>query len=117
MQLAREALHELFKHPEKRVISCDSIQDAVANYYGISVDDLKSPKRSHEITVPRQIAMYLCREMMGLSLTRIGDAFGGRHYTTVMSSIEKVEKSMKNSQSVVSVMDDIRRMIKDTPAR
>jgi chromosomal replication initiation ATPase DnaA len=54
--------------------------------------------------------------MMGLSLTKIGEAFGGRHYTTVMSSIEKVEKSMKASQSVVNVMDDIRRMIKDTPS-
>ena len=113
MQLAREALHELFKHPEKRVITCDSIQDAVANYYGISVDDLKSPKRSHEITVPRQIAMYLCREMMGLSLTKIGEAFGGRHYTTVMSSVEKVEESIKQSPSLPGLLDDVRRMIKD----
>jgi len=113
MQLAREALHELFKHPEKRVITCDSIQEAVADYYGISVDDLKSPKRSHEITVPRQIAMYLCREMMGLSLTKIGEAFGGRHYTTVMSSIEKVEESIKQSPNLTGLLDDVRRMIKD----
>ena len=113
MQLAREALRELFKHSETRVITCDSIQDAVANYYGLSVEDLKSPKRNHEITVPRQIAMYLAREMMGLSLTRIGDAFGGRHYTTVMSSISKVEDSIKQSPSLVSLLDDIRRMIKN----
>ncbi len=114
MQLAREALRELFKHTETRLITCDSIQEAVANYYGITVGDLKSPKRSHEITVPRQIAMYLCREMMGLSLTRIGDAFGGRHYTTVMSSIEKVEQSIKQSPSLASLLDDVRRMIKDS---
>ena len=113
MQLAREALRELFKHSETRVITCDNIQDAVANYYGLSVEDLKSPKRNHEITVPRQIAMYLAREMMGLSLTRIGDAFGGRHYTTVMSSISKVEDSIKQSPSLVSLLDDIRRMIKN----
>ena len=113
MQLAREALRELFKHTETRVVTCDSIQDAVAAYYGITVGDLKSPKRSHEITVPRQIAMYLCREMMGLSLTKIGDAFGGRHYTTVMSSIEKVEDSIKQSPSLASLLDDVRRMIKD----
>ena len=111
--VAREALRELFKHSETRVITCDSIQDAVANYYGLSVEDLKSPKRNHEITVPRQIAMYLAREMMGLSLTRIGDAFGGRHYTTVMSSISKVEDSIKQSPSLVSLLDDIRRMIKN----
>ena len=114
MQLAREALRELFKHTETRLITTDSIQEAVANYYGITVEDLKSPKRSHEITVPRQIAMYLCREMMGLSLTRIGDAFGGRHYTTVMSSIDKVEESIKQSPSLASLLDDVRRMIKDS---
>ena len=81
--------------------------------YGITVDDLKSPRRNHEVTVPRQIAMYLAREMMGLSLTKIGDAFGGRHYTTVMSSIDKVEDSIKQSPSLVSLLDDIRRMIKN----
>jgi len=113
MQLAREALRELFSHTETRRISCDSIQDAVAAYYGITVDDLKSPRRNHEITVPRQIAMYLTREMMGLSLTKIGDAFGGRHYTTVMSSIDKVEDSIKQSPSLASLLDDIRRLIKD----
>lgn len=112
MQLAREALRELFNHSETKRITCDGIQESVASYYGISVDDLKSPRRSHEVTVPRQIAMYLTREMMGLSLTKIGDAFGGRHYTTVMSSIEKVENSIKQSPSLASLLDDIRRMIK-----
>lgn len=113
MRLAREALRELFNHTETHRISCDSIQDAVATYYGITVDDLKSPRRNHEVTVPRQIAMYLTREMMGLSLTKIGDAFGGRHYTTVMSSIEKVDDSIKQSPSLASLLDDIRRSIKD----
>lgn len=113
MQLAREALRELFSHSETRRISCDIIQDAVATYYGITVDDLKSPRRNHEITVPRQIAMYLTREMMGMSLTKIGDAFGGRHYTTVMSSIDKVEDSIRQSPSLASLLDDVRRQIKD----
>ena len=52
--------------------------------------------------------------MMGLSLTKIGDAFGGRHYTTVMSSIDKVEESIKQSPSLASLLDDVRRMIKDS---
>ena len=113
MQLAREALRELFNNTESRRISCSIIQDAVATYYGITTDDLKSPRRNHEITVPRQIAMYLIREMMGLSLTKIGDAFGGRHYTTVMSSIDKVEDSIKQSPSLASLLDDVRRLIKN----
>lgn len=113
IQLAREALRELFNHSESRRITCEAIQEAVASYYGVNVDDLKSPRRSHEIAVPRQIAMYLTREMLGLSLTKIGEAFGGRHYTTVMSSIDKVEESIRQSPSLASVLDDIRRMIKD----
>ena len=113
MQLAREALRELFSHSETRRITCELIQEAVATYYGITVEDQKSPRRNHEVTVPRQIAMYLTREMMGLSLTKIGDAFGGRHYTTVMSSIDKVEDSIKKSPSLASILDDIRSLIKD----
>ena len=114
MQLAQEALRELFKHNEKRIVTTDSIQDAVADYYGITVEDLKGSRRSHEITVPRQIAMYLCREMLGMSLTGIGSAFGGRHHTTVISSIEKVEASIKQSPSLASLLDDVRRMIQDS---
>ena len=113
MQLAREALRELFNHSETRRVTTDSIQEAVATYYGITIEDIKSPRRNHEVTVPRQIAMYLTREMMGLSLTKIGDAFGGRHYTTVMSSIDKVEESIKQSPSLASLLDDVRRLIKD----
>jgi chromosomal replication initiator protein len=86
----------------------------VASYYGVQAEDLKSPRRSHDISVPRQIAMYLTQEMLALSLTKIGEAFGGRHHTTVMSSINKVEESIKQSPSLASVLDDIRRMIKDT---
>ncbi len=112
MQLAQEALKELLKR-ESRPLSVELIQDTVAEYYDITVDDLKSPRRNHEVTVPRQIAMYLSREMMGLSLKKIGEAFGGRHYTTVMSSIEKVEKSMKVSPSLTGLLDDIRSRIKN----
>ncbi len=112
-QLASEALRELFSKAETKKISCESIQEAVAEYYSITVSDLKSPKRNHEITVPRQIAMFLTREMMGLSLTKIGDAFGGRHYTTVMSSIDKVDESIKQSPSLTSLLDDIRARIKN----
>ena len=113
MQLASEALRDLFNRSESTKVTADTLQEAVAAYYGITVDDLKSPRRNHEITVPRQIAMFLTREMLGLSLTKIGDAFGGRHYTTVMSSIDKVEASIKQSPSLASLLDDIRRSVKE----
>ena len=114
IQLACEALRELFNHSESRRVTCETIQDAVAEYYGVDVNDLRGPRRSHEIAVPRQIAMYLTREMLGLSLTKIGEAFGGRHYTTVMASVDKVEESIRLSPSLASVLDDIRRKIKDS---
>jgi chromosomal replication initiator protein len=114
IQLAREALRELFNHSESRRVTCETIQEAVADYYGVDVEDLRGPRRSHEIAVPRQIAMYLTREMLGLSLTKIGEAFGKRHYTTVMASCDKVEESIKLSPSLASLLDDIRRKIKDT---
>ena len=105
MQLAREALRELFKHSETRVITCDSIQDAVANYYGLSVEDLKSPKRNHEITVPRQIAMYLIRKLTNLSLPDIAKEFGKNH-TTVLYALKKVEQELPNSSN--GLQDNIR---------
>lgn len=113
MQLAREALRELFNHTQNRRITCDLIQETVAAYYGITVEDIQGARRNHEVIIPRQVAMYLTREMLEMSLTKIGDAFGGRHYTTVISSIEKVEKNMKKSPSMASLLDDIRRLIKD----
>ena len=112
-QLASEALRELFKHTERKAVTAESIQDSVANYYNVSTEDLVGPRRNHEVMVPRQVGMYLCREMMGLSLQKIGEVFGGRHYTTVMSSVEKVEETMKVNPNMASVLDDIRRMIKE----
>ena len=112
---AEELLHaQLAEENASRDIRPESIQQMVARHFGVSVPDIIGSRRTRQIAEPRMVAMYLCREMMGLSLTRIGDAFGGRHYTTVMSSIDKVEQSIKQSPSLASLLDDVRRMIKDS---
>ena len=66
---------------DPRRITTDLIMAIVAEYYSVSVEDLKSKRRNREITVPRQIAMYLTRELNGASLPRIGLEFGGRDHT------------------------------------
>ena len=111
--LAEEALREVFAQREVRRVTCELIQETGADYYSISVDDLKSARRNREITVPRQVAMYLTREMVGLSLPRIGESFGGRDHTTVMHSCERVQGILKGNPGFLSQMDDIRRLIKD----
>lgn len=111
--LAEEALKEVFAQRETKRVTCQSIQEAVAGYYSITVDDLKSARRSREITVPRQVAMYLTRDMLGLSLPQIGEAFGGRDHTTVMYGCQKIQEAMAASPSLSSLVDDIRKLIKD----
>ena len=111
--LAEEALKEVFAQREMRRVTCQTIQEAVAGYYSITVDDLKSARRSREVTVPRQVAMYLTREMLGMSLPQIGEAFGGRDHTTVMYGCQKIQEAMAASPSLASLVDDIRKLIKD----
>jgi len=112
-ELAEEALKEVFAQRETRRITCHTIQEAVANYYSITVEDMKSAKRNREVAVPRQVAMYLTREMLGLSLPQIGEAFGGRDHTTVMYACQKIQEGMAQSPSLNSLVDDIRKLLKD----
>ena len=111
--LAEEALREVFAQREVRRITCELIQETVASYYSVSVDDLKSARRNREVTVPRQVAMYLTREIVGLSLPRIGESFGGRDHTTVMHSCEKIQEVLRQNPGFLSQMDDIRKILKD----
>ena len=113
-ELAEEALKEVFAQKETKRITCQSIQEAVASYYSITVEDLKSQRRSREVAIPRQVAMFLIREMLGMSLPQIGEAFGGRDHTTVMYACQKIQEAMAASPSLSSLVDDIRKLIKDS---
>ena len=84
----------------------------VAKKCGVTVDDLLSKKRNREIAVPRQIAIYICRELTDLSTTNIGKEFGGRDHTTVMHSCDKVGEQMKSEYSFKKKVEELIEMVK-----
>ncbi|MFB3816594.1 MAG: chromosomal replication initiator protein DnaA [Candidatus Methylomirabilales bacterium] len=93
MELAQEVLKELAAE-EQRLPTITAIQKAVAEFYGVRVDDLRSRGRNKSIVLPRQVAMYLCREIVKSSLPDIGDGFGGKDHTTVIHACEKVKRKI-----------------------
>jgi chromosomal replication initiator protein len=99
MNLAQEVLKEIF-YTNDRAITSDKIQKAVSRHFGISVTELKSAKRNKTIIRPRQIAMYLCREMTDLSLPEIGREFGGKDHTTVLHSYNKIKSSINKNREI-----------------
>ena len=113
VSLCEEALREVFAKEAPKVVTADVVIKAVAEYYTLTPDDLTGKSRRHEITVPRQIAMFLSREMAGLSLPQIGLAFGGRDHSTVLYSCNLVAKNIKNSVSTANLVEDIRRLIRE----
>ena len=93
VDLAQEVLTDLFPGGDGEV-RMDLIQEAVARHYSISLDELVGEKRTKRVVMPRQVAMYLCRELTDSSLPAIGRAFGGRDHTTVLYAVQKVTKQM-----------------------
>ena len=106
-QLAEEALREVFAHNEPRHVTCRDVMNAVAAYYNVTVEDLESTRRSRDVTVPRQIAMYIAREVVGAPLTMIGDCFGKRDHSTVNHACNKVKEEMKTSPSLNNLINDL----------
>jgi len=91
LQMAQQVLRYLI-YPQDRKITIDSIQKGVAERFGIRQSQLKEKSNTKKIVVPRQVAMYLVKELTSASLPEIGRAFGGKHHTTVLHSVRKVEK-------------------------
>ena len=110
IELAEKIINE-FKYENEKVISCDFIKETVAKYFSISKDDLSSNKRSNDIAFPRQIAMYLCREIANMSYPQIGDDFGGRDHSTVMHACRKIEKEVKEKNNTKLIVDSVKNII------
>ena len=96
MELATEVLRNVIDHDEKAV-TIDQIQKFVADYYHLKLHELKSRNNAKSIAMPRQVAMYLCKSLTHASLPEIGRSFGGKHHSTVIHSIKKVEEMRKKS--------------------
>lgn len=99
MELAKEALADMINPNMKREITVEYIAETVADHFGITVKDLLSSKRNSNIVFPRHICMYLCRELTGNALAEIGSKLGNRHHSTILHSIELIEKKLKNGDN------------------
>ena len=113
LEAARNSLSLLMKSSEGRRITPELIISTVAEHYGVTAEDMLSKKRSREIALPRQIAMYLCRDMTQLSTTNIGRSFGGRDHTTVMHGCDKIADEMKKDFSFKRKVEELASLIRN----
>ena len=107
VDIAEEALKDIISNVTTREITSTIIINTVCKYFGLRDDEFISKKRNKEIVYPRQIAMYLCRELTGLSLPNIGMLFGGRDHTTVMHAIKKVNEGIITSSEVNRIIESL----------
>ncbi|MBP2058899.1 chromosomal replication initiator protein [Lactobacillus colini] len=109
--LAKDALTDLKLVQKNRGLQIPKIQEVVANYFQITTEELKGKKRVKHIVVPRQIAMYLSRELTDASLPKIGQEFGGKDHTTVMHANEKIEHAIKTDTEIKTAVYDLKSML------
>ena len=107
MELDIEALKDLFPTEKTNKITPQLIQEIVALHFKIKTDDLISKRRTRNVTVPRQLAMYLCRELTDWSLPKIGEVFGGRDHTTVIHSYEKVNRERLEDSKLANLLSEL----------
>ena len=112
-ELCEQALKEIFDQRRHKQVTAELIMQTVCEYYGVTLNDLVGPTRKREITVPRQIAIFLTREMTGMSLPQIGSVFGGRDHTTVMHSCKTVEAALNQNTGTKDIVDHIKRLVRN----
>ncbi len=110
-ELAAAALKDIMPNTKPRMISILDIQHAVGEHYSIRLEDFTAKKRTKSIAFPRQVAMYLSRELTDFSLPKIGEEFGGRDHTTVIHAHEKIASMLKNDQILQQDIKQIRNML------
>jgi chromosomal replication initiator protein len=106
MSLAQEVLRDVLRHDE-RAVTIDMIQKFVADYYQLKLVELKSRNNSKSVAKPRQVAMYLCKSLTNSSLPEIGKSFGGKHHSTVIHSIRKVEALRQKDPAFNSLINTL----------
>lgn len=112
VDLAAEALKDIISNKQSKQITIDLIQDVVCNYYNLKMEDLKSARRTRNIAFPRQIAMYLCRNLTDMSLPKIGEEFGGRDHTTVIHAYDKISDNVKKDENLEDIINELIKRIK-----
>jgi chromosomal replication initiator protein len=110
LESAQEVLHDLLRANDRRV-TIDEIQKRVAEHYNIRLSDMHSARRSRAVARPRQVAMYLAKQLTPRSLPEIGRKFGGRDHTTVMHAVRKIEELRESDRALAEDLDLLRRML------
>lgn len=111
LALAEQVLKDIISPDEKRIITPEYIINTVCEHFDVSLEDIKSNKRSSKIVHPRQIAMYLCRDMTDTALKVIGKYMGNRDHTTVKHGIEKIEKELQTSPTTQNTVEILKKKI------
>lgn len=112
--LASEALKDILPSRRPKVITIEDIQQKVSGYYNLKTEELRARKRTRAVAFPRQIAMYISRELTDFSLPKIGEAFGGRDHTTVIHAHEKISTLITTDQDLYHVIQKLTDMIKNS---
>ncbi len=107
LEMATETLKDIFMSNSPKEIDASLIKEVVCRYYNVSLKDLESKKRSQNITFPRQISMYIIRDLTDLAYVDIGKEFGGRDHSTVINACRKVEKEIQEKESFKKVIDKL----------
>ena len=110
IELAENIINE-FKYESEKVISSDFIKETVSKYFSIDKEELAGSKRSNDIEFPRQIEMYLCREIAGMSFPQIGVEFGNRDHSTVMHGYNKIAKEIKDKNSTKLIVESVKNIL------
>ncbi|MCL1982990.1 MAG: chromosomal replication initiator protein DnaA [Clostridiales bacterium] len=106
VRLAKTVLKDLLSASDSR-ITPESIKRCVCKHFNIKLPDIESPKRTKNLAYPRQVAMYLCREMTDCSFPKIGEYFGGRDHTTVLHACDKISKEIKVNDSLKNIINTL----------
>ena len=107
-----DVLRDLLRANDRRV-TIDEIQKKVAEYYSIRISDMHSPRRSRTVARPRQVAMYLAKQLTSRSLPEIGRKFGGRDHTTVLHAVKKIEALLREEKSMCEDIELLRRALEN----
>lgn len=107
LDLTIDFLKDIINSQQEKRVTISFIQKTVAEYYHLNPEDLKAKKRTKDVALPRQLAMYLCRELTDSSLPKIGEEFGGRDHTTVIYACDKVREQMNKDPSFNRLVQDL----------
>ena len=112
--LAENSLKDIFSENSATPLTPELIQQVVAEYYNIRVEDIQGSKKPKNIAFPRQVSMYLCRKLLDISLPKIGESFGGRDHTTVIYAISKIEKQLESDEGLQKTVHALEKEINES---